>query len=718
MGHLERGETDEALEILEGFDPSDPSLAPHQRILLLDNAAQLTGSAYLADGRPDLALRKTRAALERMLEREWPEIPSSLGSSVWHDAIDSVYVELLITSAECQLAVGERGDVIEAMLDLLDHAEEWDGEVLPWGREGPIRLTTNQRGGVFLLLGGAHGMLAYLDAEHVDPARGYLAEARLLEGVRSRTRRNAALRAAMLELDEGRLDEARGELSGAGDPLEGSPTERALRYALQARLEVLEEQPREVLERSRRELDRSLTELCDVLRAKERSPGKTASIRYDRERLAVEEVLRLSDLLDGPEAALERLLELQAAVLYRPLVRTETSWLEQVERQLVPPDGGILLYFPGARAVHLFLLDRDGAERVELADEYKLRELIQQFNRAVTAAPGRRSQHDLEDLQEGGRALHDALLPETVRARLARWSSLTIVATGRLWGLHFRALPFEGGLLGERKAVGFLPSLALGLELARRGEVTWGEKEILLLGAPPSTDGRPLLKVTSEEWKRLLHAYFPERQLLFTGPEASAAVLSSVELGSFPVVQFLAHGVLKRDEERPWRLALADGMLASEDVEALPAGPAGLVILSSCESTGPLRVGAEEITTMGGTFLWKGARDVILSEAEATLGASLALGGFLHRAIATGASPAEALRCASAALVQEGGELADPYHHGIVRVVGLAHRPYFEPRDLPELNSPWRWARWGFPVVLLMLLLLLVLARRRSSSGG
>ncbi len=685
---------------------------------MLDNAAELTGSAYRAGGRPDLAIPVTRAALGEMLEREWPEVPTEPSETIWYDAIDRVFVELSITSAECQLAIGERGAAIDEMLTLLERVEEWDGEALPWGRKGPIRLTENQRGAVFLLIGSAHGMLAYGNPEHVDAARTYLAEVHYLEDIHPRTKRNAALRAALLELDEGRLGEAREMLSRAGDPLEGSVVERALRSALRARLDRLDERPRAELEETRRVLDGCFNELCDALRGKDRSPGKTASIRYDRERLAIEEILRLDHLLDGPAAALERMVELQAAVLYRPLERGEASWLEETVEQLVPPDGGILVFFLGARAVHLFLLDGDGADQMELADHYELHGHIQEFNRAVTTAPDRRAEYDLAILVEGGRALVDELLPEAARERIARWSSLTIAAAGPLWELHFRALPFDGGRFGEQKAIGFLPSLALGLELARRGGAVWGEKEILLLGAPPSTDGHPPLEVTSQEWKRFLSAYLPERQQLFTGPDASAANLSSVELGSFPVVHFLAHGVLKRDEERPWRLALADGMLASEDVEALSAGPAGLVILSSCKSTGPLRIGAEEITTMGGAFLWSGARDVISSEAVATLDASLALGGHLHRAVSTGASPAEALRRASAVLVEEGGELADPYHHGIVRVVGLAHRPYFEPRDLPESSSSWRWARWGLPVVLLVLLLLLVLARRSSSSRG
>ena len=121
-----------------------------------------------------------------------------------------------------------------------------------------------------------------------------------------------------------------------------------------------------------------------------------------------------------------------------------------------------------------------------------------------------------------------------------------------------------------------------------------------------------------------------------------------------PIVHFVAHGAYRSEHERGAALVLGpDEFLLADDVERLALG--GLVILSSCGSAqGPPRVGDDELTHLGGSFLRAGARAVILARARVEYGATQRLMETLYARLAEGASPAEALRAGRVALSESG----------------------------------------------------------------
>jgi hypothetical protein len=194
------------------------------------------------------------------------------------------------------------------------------------------------------------------------------------------------------------------------------------------------------------------------------------------------------------------------------------------------------------------------------------------------------------------------------------------------------------------------------------------------------------------------------------------------------VLHFFTHGLRDPELERPAGLLLAadgihGGRLWCGQAEDLAVPP--LVVLSVCGAgRGPVREGSGPVTHLGGAFLFAGADAVVHSHSDLYELPTLALMEVLHARLAAGDSPAEALRRARCALV-EGGEWTDPYYHGLLRVIGLAHRPVFSapaeaarPGTTPagEAASPSRgWiVGLGLGLVVVVAAALVLRGRRRA----
>jgi len=718
---LEQEELDTARKLLERLhEPLDQVRDPDPTIFCW--SAELRARLELADGMPDRAAPILRPAIELAWDHYDPSAArGAIGKSVSHVAL----LGLLLAQAEFRMATGEHELLVAELEEALELRDEDAGKGPEERRFLFNEDTRPYEGQTYLLLAVAHVKLALEEDGHEEPARRWLARACSIDELLPSERFTCAVREGELELILDRPEAAREalartrELLGQKDFAALPPIETAFLCALEARLA---RRRGAELELARDRLGAALERLREVWRERPHRKGGHGYLRYDRDRLVVEELLRLEHELSGPEAALDVLVEVQRAVLPEPLEPPSGTWLEEIRRELVPAGGGLLVYFPGVEALHLFAIDADSPpERRERASETELHDAYGRFDRAVATPPERAGSHRARDLEEDGRWLAEELLPAEIRERLERWGSVTLLATGSTWDLPFRALPLGDRPLGAEKAVSFLPSLALGLAFARRGRPAFdGEIHAAVIGAPPSPEGYPPLAVSDRQWRRLLRAYGSGGSILRTGEEATAAALLDLPLSRVPVVQLLAHGVRDPGRDRRWGMVLHAGELWSSDLEALPEAPRGLVILSSCGSgTGPQRVGEELEANMGGVFLWSGAQAVMLSRADATLEATLAHTAVMHDALAAGESPAEALRRASAALI-ETGDFADPFHHAVMRVVGLGHRPLFEAGALPadEAGAPWvSWIAAGAAAVLVLVLLAggRAVARRRAA---
>lgn len=250
--------------------------------------------------------------------------------------------------------------------------------------------------------------------------------------------------------------------------------------------------------------------------------------------------------------------------------------------------------------------------------------------------------------------------------------ALTARCNARLQQLHgLLWAPLAGALAGARRVLlvappplGALPFAALTdghAPLADRFELAWVPSATAACALrQPATALRQALVLG--ESSRLPHAADEARQV------AAAYAHAELRLGGAATVHTLreraldadtlhlaCHAQFRTDNPRFSALHLHDGALTAEQVEhlALQAGP--LVVLSACETAGPVADGGEaaqgdEWLGLVRAFLVAGASRVVASLWPVDDAVTRCFMGHFHLARAAGARPAEALGRAQAAV--------------------------------------------------------------------
>ena len=151
---------------------------------------------------------------------------------------------------------------------------------------------------------------------------------------------------------------------------------------------------------------------------------------------------------------------------------------------------------------------------------------------------------------------------------------------------------------------------------------------------------------------------------------ATRARLAKSHAGA-SIRHILAHGI--REGSRVG-LALADGPLWPQDIHSVKFD--GLVVLSACGvASSPVRVSDDDLVgSLAGAFLFAGADTVVASRYEVLFGPHMALMDVFHDRIVGGDSPAEAMRRARVAVV-ENSDLLDSQLQAVVQVIGLGQKP-------------------------------------------
>lgn len=381
---------------------------------------------------------------------------------------------------------------------------------------------------------------------------------------------------------------------------------------------------------------------------------------------------------DGAARAFARLLEAQALGTEAREHATGPT-LAAVKDALIVPGRGIIVLFPARDRTHLFLLDDQGVahEAIEVG-----RDELRDSAGAITGALFR---PDGEVKLDELRALQERLLPAEARARLARWKECITVGFDVLRDLPFGILPGEGGKpYGQRIALVTLPSLAKGIELARRevgaADDSPSKGVVLVVAGDPEDESLDPIPFGADERKRLLAPFREGRTTVLEGKEATLEHFraSGHLFAGARVLHLFAHGVVLPGEEFSAALALnraeepGESVLRAADVAALRFG--GLVILSACGSgRGPLRMGDDRLVNLGGAFLGAGARCVVLSRFPVEYRTTLALMEHFHAHLVAGKSPAVALRAAREAVGSEDALAA--FQCASFEVIGLGFEP-------------------------------------------
>lgn len=509
--------------------------------------------------------------------------------------------------------------------------------------------------------------------------------------------RPARLRLAEVLVRAGELERAERTLRELR-PDAGSPSDPEL-AALESRIRRASAPPGEPLPREH--LDELLASYGAFLGRWRRAPrpeGGVGFLHYAPQRTLVAEVIERTLLTvegeAGRRAALRELVraqELGSLVQSTGGAAADGRDAEQVlaaARALLPGErSGLLVLLPAPDGSRLFVLDADGLSCVPLARSGVLADARREFVAELAAGIGAGPDPPAEPLAAAGERLAELLFPDPLAARVLGWSDATCVGYELLGHTPLELLPLGPGAsdrLGCRLPVTVLPSLPLGAWLAER-PVAGGETfelETAVLAAPrPSPEvvarfALAELPFGEDLEARLRAPYAPGAARVVRGPEATAErFLSGTPRAR--VVQVLGHGVVDHARARPSGLALSPpggdgGLVFAEHLSGATAAP--LVVLTACGAgAAPLRRGEDAGAALWGELFARGSRAVIVAPRDLEYGSAIALSEVLHRALAEGASPAEAARAARAALAAD-PDRAHPAH-GWIRVVGLGHVP-------------------------------------------
>jgi tetratricopeptide (TPR) repeat protein len=242
--------------------------------------------------------------------------------------------------------------------------------------------------------------------------------------------------------------------------------------------------------------------------------------------------------------------------------------------------------------------------------------------RRLASAPDGAADRARDTLLRAGRLLQDAVLAPVVRRLGDR--PLVLVPTPALQSVPWCVLP----ALRDRP-VATAPSAATWLA-ATAVPMSVGGRVLAVAGPRLATAPGEVAAVSSLRDADAL-----------TGPDATVQRVMHA-MGTASTVHIAAHGRLRSDNPLLSALDLADGPLTVYDLERLPAVPS-LVVLPACQSGATAVRAGEEVMGLAHAMLALGSRAVVAALVPVPDAETGAVMVGLHRELAAGLSPAEAL---------------------------------------------------------------------------
>lgn len=454
-----------------------------------------------------------------------------------------------------------------------------------------------------------------------------------------------------------------------------------------------------------------------------RSAASRAELAEIRERIAFERTRKdmpAKDRRDRLEALERHLDEATRAfrLLYDEIRNADPAWrraaagepasLAEIQRDVVPEGGLLLLYEVGKEGSLVFVVPRDPAPveakalTVRAEDAAALgvkagpltaRALGAILSRerggllAQLAPAGASPARGIGGLSEGAgaeegaelrrlHALWRVLVPDGLWPRLTQAPEVLVVPDGPLFRLPFEALVVKAGAdaaaarfwLDAGPVLRYAPSATLVRDLPRHAQ----DKAAALTVADPVYSRLERLPATAREAAAVDEALtgLVEVTRLTAGAAREPAVRK--EMTGKRYLHLATHGLLGGEEGELFAgLALTappagtpargddDGFLQLHEIYGLPLS-AELAVLSACDSNTGRLVEGEGVFALSRGFLVAGARRVVASQWPVDDASTAALMGDLFRRIGKGAEPARALRDAKRAL-RKNAAWSDPF---------------------------------------------------------
>lgn len=335
--------------------------------------------------------------------------------------------------------------------------------------------------------------------------------------------------------------------------------------------------------------------------------------------------------------------------------------LAEVRAEVLLDDVGWIAFVPGARTLHVFAIDRDDVVHREIAWRYLSEPLRNDLGALVARVLPRADRAAVDahraEVRQAAEAWAAQLLPDPIRSVLRRWRGCYVTGLELLGNPPIEVLPIDGRPLGVARAVVRMPSMSVALALTRRPRRSAQENPTeLRLFAAPTLDaktreraGDPPPIVLADASVRALTEPFGARAVeTFLGPDATLAALRTSARRPPRILHILAHAVERLDREDFATLVLGGddegiGLVSPADCDEWLASD--LLILSACATAqGRTRIGDDGAGQFVGAGFRAGARCVLAADQRIELEATVEFGRLVHRELAAGACPADAVR--------------------------------------------------------------------------
>lgn len=423
------------------------------------------------------------------------------------------------------------------------------------------------------------------------------------------------------------------------------------------------------LREHQQDLRRILDEMIAEWRSVPCENDGTGFLLLGNRMLVLAELIALNQMLDGDEAALQPLLEVQACTSLSRRLGADTPTLARLRTELLAEGHGALLFVPALSGSFVFALDREQIVHDALEPADRLQAAVRSLRRELASLDGVLDAAAAE-VAEAGRAaerLAELLLPAEVLDRLTRWQQVTVSGGALLGGLPIECLRLpDGRWFGEAFAVTQMDSMPLALLLCNAAQagaktqpptvaclatldpgVEFATRNGIVLGSSIVLGNGGLGDLLDGLLDRV-----PEQSRVFVGTLASPTAFRQSAGADLTVL--LAHGQPPQPDSMPALGLSADaehpaGTLAPEQI--LATSQRGVVVLSACYAArGPLRRGDDDVTaSLAGAFLAAGAVAVVGSEAPLGLALHVDLATGLVDQLLDGVHVAEAMRRARVA---------------------------------------------------------------------
>ena len=370
-----------------------------------------------------------------------------------------------------------------------------------------------------------------------------------------------------------------------------------------------------------------------------RSEQETEGKKFTEEQNAALEQAekRQRDILDAIAAVNPRFVH---------LMRISDFGYEEIRSRL-KEHTALVMFYVGETATYRWMITKDAAQVKEIpAGAWRIAgDVGALVQRMQALAPVNAACEDITTLLLGD--LPAQLTQQNINAIV--WSPY-----GTLAALPVSLLRDTKGWLSSRFVFSEVPDMSLLVDGTAMKPLAAKVAAVGIGYSPQNNTKLSSLPFVAQELDRL-HDALPETVILQGADATKDALHKAVPAAG--LLHVAAH--TRYDAEQPFATAIVlassgdgsetSGALRVQDIFTLPAGDLRTVILSGCDTASPVAAGAGGLVSLGTAFSYLGASAVVSSRTRVDDLASAVLMKHLHRALANGQTPAQALQTAQKA---------------------------------------------------------------------